>query len=113
MFEGVANVGFDETVVDGDEKHDFGELSDRQRPKLQSSIAGKCAYATIVECQCTLSKLIYSLLEGLITRFLPTIEAFFMVNTSSQQAGNESVPSEDWGDNSRVVQFAAGNKILL
>lgn len=42
--------------------------------------------------------------SGLITRFLPAIEAFFMVNSSS---------SEDSDDNHRIVQFAAGNKILL
>ena len=52
---------------------------------------------------------------GLITRFLPAIEAFFMVNASSPSEEFEpGVPNEEAEvDNSRVVQFAASNKILL
>jgi len=50
---------------------------------------------------------------GLITRFLPAIEAFFMVNSSFLSDENGAAASEDSDDNRRVVQFAAGNKILM
>ncbi|KAL9185952.1 hypothetical protein ACHAXT_003729 [Thalassiosira profunda] len=46
----------------------------------------------------------------LITRFLPAIEAFFMVNANVPSSG-EGTTTED--ENSRVVQFAGRNKTLL
>lgn len=46
---------------------------------------------------------------GLITRFLPAIEAFFIVNENS--VSDEDAPPED--DNNRLVQFASSNKVLL
>jgi hypothetical protein len=54
-----------------------------------------------------------SFCSGLITRFLPAIEAFFMVNSSFLSDETVAGASEDSDDNRRVVQFAAGNKILL
>ena len=51
---------------------------------------------------------------GLITRFLPAIEAFFMVNASLSLDQYDSSEIEDNdADNSRLVQFVTGNKVLL
>lgn len=47
---------------------------------------------------------------GLITRFLPAIEAFFIVNANPTSDEDDS-PSEE--DNTRLVQFASSNKVLL
>ena len=46
----------------------------------------------------------------LITRFLPAIEAFFMVNANVPSSGEGTVTEDE---NSRVVQFAGRNKTLL
>lgn len=51
---------------------------------------------------------------GLITRFLPAIEAFFMVHTSSSSDTPDSTETEDIDtENSPLVQFVASNKVLL
>lgn len=90
VLEGVANLDSDANEIGGTDEHNpNGEVSSGQRPKLQNSIA------------------------GLITRFLPAIEAFFMVNSSFVSDENGAGASEDSDHNRRVVQFAAGNKILI
>ena len=51
---------------------------------------------------------------GLITRFLPAIEAFFMANASSTSETPDSTETEEADtENKRLVQFVAGNKVLL
>ena len=82
ILEGVASLGLPDNDVDGEEEGIDGDTT----KQLQNSVA------------------------GLITRFLPAIEAFFMVNASSTPKNDEDMET---GDNSRVVQFAASNKILL
>ena len=82
ILEGVASLGLPDNDIDGEEEGIDGDTT----KQLQNSVA------------------------GLITRFLPAIEAFFMVNASSTPEIDEDMEP---GDNSRVVQFAASNKILL
>lgn len=96
VLEGVANMDVDENEGDnGDDEENNDSNNEtvkgKSGKKLQNSVA------------------------GLITRFLPAIEAFFMVNASSPSEEFEpGVPNEEAEvDNSRVVQFAASNKILL
>ena len=51
---------------------------------------------------------------GLVTRFLPAIEAFFMINASTSSESSESTETEDIDiENNRLVQFVASNKVLL
>mmetsp|Transcript_18279 Transcript_18279/g.44004 ORF Transcript_18279/g.44004 Transcript_18279/m.44004 type:complete len:2525 (-) Transcript_18279:72-7646(-) len=96
VLEGVANADVDDNN-DGEEEDTDNDNNDdtngKAGKKLQNSVA------------------------GLITRFLPAIEAFFMVNASSPSEEKEPAGlAEDITsvvDNSRVVQFAATNKILL
>lgn len=81
QLEGVA-ISAEDEEADGDDKDD--EAADgKEGKKLQTSSS------------------------QLITRFLPAIEAFFMVNAPS---GADESTSED---NSRFVQFAGSNKIML
>lgn len=82
ILEGVARLGLPDNDVDGEEEGTDGDTT----KQLQNSVA------------------------GLITRFLPAIEAFFMVNAFSTPENDEDMEP---GDNSRVIQFAASNKILL
>ncbi len=114
--EGVANLDSDENEIDDTEENDqTGEMSSRQQPKLQNSIAGMCTIFTSINSIVFVSELTFACISGLITRFLPAIEAFFMVNMSPHSGESEPASSEDSDDNDnlRVVQFAAGNKILL
>ncbi|KAL7543885.1 hypothetical protein ACHAXR_013277 [Thalassiosira sp. AJA248-18] len=78
------NIDVDETEGEGDDEEN--ENNGKSGKKLQNSVA------------------------GLITRFLPAIEAFFMVNACSPQEESDPDTTEE---NSRVVQFAIENKILL
>ena len=97
ILEGVANIGVAENDADGeDEGIDIDNNAEMLRgetpKKLQNSVA------------------------GLITRFLPAIEIFFMANASSSSSEvNEPDANEEMipDDNCRVVQFVASNKILL
>jgi hypothetical protein len=99
ILEGVANIGDAESDADGEDEgidnNNNAEMLVGEKPKkLQNSVA------------------------GLITRFLPAIEIFFMVNASSSSSSSEeNEPSaiEEMipDDNCRVVQFVASNKILL
>jgi hypothetical protein len=50
---------------------------------------------------------------GLITRFLPAIEAFFMANASSSEASDATGTEDTDTENNRLVQFVASNKVLL
>lgn len=91
ILEGIAN-GVPEINADGEEEGDTADMLGEEKPKqLQNSVA------------------------GLITRFLPAIEAFFIVNASSASEENEpgTIIEEAPDDDCRVVQFAASNKILL
>ena len=49
---------------------------------------------------------------GLITRFLPAIEAFFMANASSSSSDATGTEGTDT-ENNRLAQFVASNKVLL
>lgn len=103
--EGVAHLDSDANEIDGaDEQVPNGEVSNFHRPKLQNNIAGMCMHVVLLFDFTVHLKFIFAPFSGLITRFLPAIEAFFMVNSSS---------SEDSDDNHRIVHFAASNKILL
>ena len=90
VLEGVANhedVDIDDDAEGGDDEdneNNEGGQNNKKKPKLQNSVA------------------------GLITRFLPAIEAFFMINASSPSSEDENST-----DNSRIIQFAASNKVLL
>lgn len=60
------------------------------------------------------SKKLQNSVAGLITRFLPAIEAFFMVNSSSSSEASDANETDDTEtENNRLVQFVAGNKVLL
>jgi hypothetical protein len=91
VLEGVAHQS-DVEDNDGDEQGNDGDLegddplNENSGKKLQNSVA------------------------GLITRFLPAIEAFFIVNGTAS-ASEENEQPED--DNTRLVQFASSNKIIL
>lgn len=100
VLEGVAHQ--DEIVdnaVDGEEHGSESEveredpLREKSDKKLQNSVA------------------------GLITRFLPAIEAFFIVNGTTTpgetNTTTENPESTQNNDQNRVVQFAASNKVLL
>jgi len=94
VLEGVANIDVDENDDadgdDGEENETTNEgaaAANGKKPKLQNSVA------------------------GLITRFLPAIEAFFMINASPSSTSDDSESASN--DNSRLVEFAASNKILL
>ena len=52
---------------------------------------------------------------GLITRFLPAIEAFFMVSATAttEEVGPDSSDANASKDRNRLVQFVANNKVLL
>lgn len=95
VLEGVANIEVDENDVDGDgdEDTDADGGPEKKKTKLQNSVA------------------------GLISRFLPAIEAFFMINASPPPSEESTTPGTDElassSDNSRLAQFAASNKILL
>ena len=94
VLEGVANVGDDDDNDGDDDENDSAEVNQNNGKKLQNSVA------------------------GLISRFLPAIEAFFIVNVSSPSSLEESQSgvteeADLTTDNSRVVRFAASNKILL
>lgn len=91
--EGVSNIDVDENEEgDGDEEQnennsDAANDDGKGGKKLKNSVA------------------------GIITRFLPAIEAFFMVNASSlPEEGDETTEAPD---NSRVLTFVANNKVLL
>lgn len=114
-FLGVANLDSDENEIDGSDEHvQAGEMPSGQRPKLQNSIAGLCLHVIFaLNIDARLLTDDWFSFSGLITRFLPAIEAFFMVNTPSHSVDNGPGASEDSDDNRRVVQFAASNKILL
>jgi E3 ubiquitin-protein ligase HUWE1 len=89
VLEGVAmeDAGADEQESnDGDNDTNDEGIEGKSGKKLQNSVA------------------------GLITRFLPAIEAFFMINASGDGAQSEPDTEET---NSRVIDFAASNKILL
>eukprot|EP00804_Cyclotella_cryptica_P030429 CCRYP_008520-RB/>CCRYP_008520-RB protein AED:0.03 eAED:0.03 QI:213/1/1/1/1/1/14/495/4469 len=100
VLEGVAHQDeMEENAVDGEEHGSEGEL-EREDPlrgksdkKLQNSVA------------------------GLITRFLPAIEAFFIVNGTATlretDISTENPDSAQSNDKNRVVQFASSNKVLL
>ena len=93
ILEGVANIGVAESDTDGDDEGIENDNDAEKRPKqLQNSVA------------------------GLITRFLPAIEIFFMVNSSSTSDENEHGSTEEVAPDNKgqaVVQFVASNKILL
>eukprot|EP00571_Detonula_confervacea_P003423 CAMPEP_0172329052 /NCGR_PEP_ID=MMETSP1058-20130122/60671_1 /TAXON_ID=83371 /ORGANISM="Detonula confervacea, Strain CCMP 353" /LENGTH=4507 /DNA_ID=CAMNT_0013046199 /DNA_START=90 /DNA_END=13614 /DNA_ORIENTATION=- len=89
VLEGVANIDVDE-IDDGEEEESGND----------DKVSGKKNLSGLT----------------LISRFLPAIEAFFMVNASSPPEENEPGSAEgsvSVVDNSRVVQFAASNTILL
>jgi len=91
VLEGVADIDVDENQGDGDEEENDKSdeaISGKNGKKLQNSVA------------------------GLITRFLPAIEAFFMVNASSPLDEIHSI-EQTASAIDKVVQFAASNKILL
>jgi hypothetical protein len=93
ILEGVANIGVAESDTDGDDEGIENDNDNENKPKqLQNSVA------------------------GLITRFLPTIEIFFMVNSSTTSEENEHGSTEVVAPDDKgqvVVQFVASNKILL
>jgi len=97
VLEGVTNFSSlddnDEDTNDDDndvDNNDENALTGESGKKLQNSVA------------------------GLITRFLPAIEAFFMVNaSSSSQTSDATEPENTDTENNRLVQFVAGNKVLL
>lgn len=99
VLEGVAHVDDgDDNQVDAEDNDNEGGPDEEEDPlkgkngkKLQNSVA------------------------GLITRFLPAIEAFFMVNaTCSAEESDTDVPKDESSDgNDRIAQFVASNKVLL
>ena len=95
VLEGVANFSDldvnDEEIDDNDaDNNNEDALAGESSKKLQNSVA------------------------GLITRFLPAIEAFFMVNSSSSSEISDATDADDTEtESNRLVQFVAGNKVLL
>ena len=94
VLEGVANIEVDENDADGDGDEDADGGPEKKKTKLQNSVA------------------------GLISRFLPAIEAFFMINASPPPSEESTMPGTGTeesvaSENGRLVQFAASNKVLL
>ena len=92
--EGIANVGVAEINADGEEEGNINNnaemLVEEKLKQLQNSVA------------------------GLITRNLPAVEAFFIVNASSASEENElGTMTDQPDDDCQVVQFAASNKTFL
>jgi len=95
ILEGVAQ----DDEVDDNELESDGNDSDAEKDGLE----GKN------------SKKLQNSVAGLITRFLPAIEAFFIVNTVSisEERTRGSSHENASQDKNRLVQFVASNKILL
>ena len=89
--------------VDIEEKDDSDELGNDNDMETEDPLTEKSG------------KKLQNSVAGLITRFLPAIEAFFIVNASSSSSSEENEEaSEDKDDkNNRLVQFASKNKVLL
>ena len=94
VLEGISNHDDIEENADSEEQGNDDDLEgedplkEKNGKKLQNSVA------------------------GLIARFLPAIEAFFIVNTNSNATSEENEASNG-EDNNRLVQFASNNKVLL
>jgi hypothetical protein len=93
VLEGVTNFSAlddndEENNDDDNETNNEDALTGESGKKLQNSVA------------------------GLITRFLPAIEAFFMANASSSSETSDETEDADT-QNNRLVQFVASNKVLL
>ena len=100
-FEDEEKKNSEETEISDDASGGEGNLSEQRRKKLRNSAA------------------------GLLTRFLPAIEAFFVANASAtrgKEPEKEEVASsgitqeihlENLVDGQRLLEFAATNKVLL
>lgn len=97
VLEGVAHHDeMEENTGDGDgegEPESDDPLKEKSGKKLQNSVA------------------------GLISRFLPAVEAFFIVNATQtveeHDASTEHAENVQPDQNNRLVQFASKNKVLL
>ena len=90
IIEGVAHHGDieeNDDQADEDDREGHDPLNENSGKKLQNSVA------------------------GLISRFLPAIESFFIVNANSTSLSENSEAPDD--ENNRLVQFASRNKVLL
>lgn len=95
VLEGVTKLSVDDEVKsNGEDDEDGDENGGRGGKKLQNSVA------------------------GLLSRFLPTIEAFFVVNACVTDCDNKGVKRTDNSDGNLVggesfLKFIATNKVLL